>query len=358
MTATTTPETAPAAPRNRRPLLILGTVATLILAWGLAKYIHGRTHVETDNAQVDGHITPISPKVQAFVAEVRVDDNQPVKAGDTLIVLDDRDLRVRLAQAEADLAAARAAAGSQSRAGLAVAQLEASKAQAGATESAVASAEAAFRKADADLARMRTLAAQQIVAQSQLDAAQAAYDGAKANLDAARRTASAADNNVLAAQAALTGADARLAAAQAAVDNARLQLTYTRILAPVDGIIAKRSLEAGALVSPGQQVMAVVPTHGVWVTANLKETELEGVTPGDPAEIRVDAYPGKVFHGAVESVSPATGARFALIPPDNATGNFTKVVQRVPVRIAITDTATATMPLRPGMSVVVEITTR
>ena len=348
----------PAAPKNRRPLYIVGGLIALTLIWGGAKYIHARNHVETDNAQIDGHITPIAPKVQAFVAEVRFDDNMPVKAGDTLIILDGRDLRVRLAQMEADLAAARAGAGSQTRAGLAVAQLEASKSQAGAAGSTVESAEAGFRKAEADLGRMKTLAAQQIVAASQLDAAQASFDAAKANLDAARRTANAAENNVLGAQAALAGADARLAAAQAAVDNAKLQLGYTVIVAPIDGVVAKRNVEAGALVSPGQQLMAVVPTQGVWVLANLKETELDGVDPGDAATFTVDAYPGVTFQGIVESVSPATGAKFALIPPDNATGNFTKVVQRVPVRIRLVDTVATATPLRPGMSVVAEITKR
>jgi membrane fusion protein (multidrug efflux system) len=359
MTSTTpTPDAAPAAPKNRRPLIIVSALVGLTAIWGGAKYIHARTHVETDNAQVDGHITPIAPKVQAFVAEVRFDDNTPVKAGDTLIILDDRDLRVRLAQMEADLAAARAGAGSTTRAGLAVAQLEASKSQAGAASSTVESAEANFRKADADLGRMKTLAAQQIVAAAQLDAAQASFDAAKANLDAARRNANAAENNVLGAQAQLAGADARLAAAQAAVDNARLQLGYTRIVSPIDGVVAKRNVEVGALVSPGQQLMAVVPTRGVWVTANLKETELNGVDAGDAAEVTVDAYPGKIFAGVVESVSPATGAKFALIPPDNATGNFTKVVQRVPVRIRLLDSVLVETPLRPGMSVVAEITKR
>lgn len=349
---------AAAAPKNRRPLQIVGGLVLLVVIWGGAKYLHGRTHVSTDNAQVDGHITPIAPKVQAFVSEVRVDDNVPVKAGDTLVVLDGRDLRVRLAQMEADLAAARAAAGSTTRAGLAVAQLEASKAQAGAAGSTVASAEANFRKAEADLGRMKTLAAQQIIAASQLDAAQAAFDAAKANLDAARRNQSAAENNVLGAQAALTGADARLAAAQAAVDNARLQLSYTTLVAPIDGVIAKRNVEVGGVVQPGMQLMAVVPLQDVWVTANLKETELAGVDSGDVVEVKVDAYGGRVFHGIVESVSPATGAKFALIPPDNATGNFTKVVQRVPVRIRLTDPIDPKAPLRPGMSVVAEITKR
>jgi membrane fusion protein (multidrug efflux system) len=148
-----------------------------------------------------------------------------------------------------------------------------------------------------------------------------------------------------------------LAAAQAAVDNARLQLSYSVIVAPTDGLIAKRSAEPGALVQVGQNLLSIVPEKKVWVTANLKETQLAHVAVGDEVEFTVDAYPGRVFHGKVESLSPATGARFALLPPDNATGNFTKVVQRVPVRIAVDPNTDPSAPLRPGMSVDVTITT-
>ena len=358
---TADPSAAPAAPApkpNRRPLYIIGAVALAAAVWGGVKYLHGLSHVETDNAQVEGHITPIAPKVSGFVAEVRVDDNQTVKAGDTLLVLDDRDYRVRLAQATADLAAARAQAGSNSRAGQAQAQYEGSRASAASAAAAVVASEANLRKAAADLQRLKGLAAQQIVSAQQLDAAQAAFDAATANLEALRRQQSAAENNVQAAQAALSVADARLAAAQAAVDNARLQLGYTRITSPVDGVVAKRSVEVGELVQAGQEVMSVVPLGDIWVTANLKETELQDVTPGDKAEFTVDAYPGHKFHGHVESISPATGASFALIPPDNATGNFTKVVQRVPVKILVDDPVDPAHPLRPGMSVVVSITTK
>ncbi|MGB7212188.1 MAG: HlyD family secretion protein [Gemmatimonadales bacterium] len=362
MTASTTPETAPpagpSAPKSRVRFYIIGAVGLVVLAWGVKHLIYASAHEGTDNAEVDGHITPIAPKVSAFVSEVRVEDNQPVKAGDTLVVLDGRDLSVRLAQAEADLAAARAQAGSSSRAGQAQAQLEASRASSGSAASAVISAEAGFRKASQDLDRMKGLAAQQIVSAQALDAAQATYDAAQANLTTAQRQANAAESQVAAAAAALTSADARLAAAQATVDNARLQLSYTHITSPLDGVIAKRSVEPGELIQVGQQLMAVVPLHDVWVTANLKETQLKGVVPGAKVEFTVDAYPGRTFTGHVESVSPATGARFALIPPDNATGNFTKVVQRIPVRIAVDGGVDAAHPLRPGMSVETEINTR
>src|SRR5512146_2065194 len=337
--------------RKRLPLVLVGAVAIAVAIWAGRKYLYGLSHVSSDNAQLDGHITVIAPKVQAFVARVLVDDNQHVQAGDTLVVLDDRDLKVRLQQAEADLESARAATGGAGRTGQASAQLSWSRAQR-------ASAEATDQKTAADVARIRTLAANRIVPAQQLDAAEAAYQAAAASLEAARRQASAAGDQVTSYRAALSGADARLAAAEAAVDNARLQLSYAYILAPADGIIAKRSAEAGALVQPGETLMSIVPNRGIWVTANLKETELENVAVGDSATFTVDAYPGHVFHGHVESLSPATGARFALLPPDNATGNFTKVVQRVPVRVAVDGEPDPAHPLRPGMSVVVDIATK
>jgi membrane fusion protein (multidrug efflux system) len=335
--------------------MLAGAVAIAFAIWGGRKYIYSLSHESTDNAQLDGHITIIAPKVQAFVGRVLVDDNQHVKAGDTLVVLDDRDLTVRLQQAEADLESARAATGSSGRTGQAHAQLSWSRAQQASAQATAASAEATFQRAAADVERIRTLAASKIVPAQQLDAAEAAYRAASASLEAARKQAAAAGDQVVSYQAALSGADARLAAAEAVVDNARLQLSYAYILAPTDGIIAKRSAEVGALVQPGQTLMSIVPDRGLWVTANLKETQLEDLAVGDKATFSVDAYPGHRFHGHVESLSPATGARFALLPPDNATGNFTKVVQRVPVRIAVDDEPDPAHPLRPGMSVVVDI---
>ena len=346
------PAPVPVAPRRRiNPLLIAGALALIAAIWGVSKYLHGRNHVSSDNAQVDGHITPIAPKVQAFVSRVLVEDNQHVKAGDTLVVLDDRDLQVRLAQAEADLANAQASAGTGRTAGMAEAQIQSSRATASGVTASVAAAEAAVRKANADLERYRGLAAQQIISAQQLDAAQAAADAARANLESVRRQASASGSNIAVATAGLRSAEARLDAAKTAVDNAHIQLGYTVITAPAEGIIARRRVEPGELVQVGQSLMSIVPLKDVWVTANLKETQLENVRPGNPVEFSVDAYPGVTFHGKVESVSPATGARFALLPPDNATGNFTKVVQRVPVRIGVDGNQDPAHPLRPGMSV-------
>ncbi|HEY2806834.1 MAG TPA: HlyD family secretion protein [Gemmatimonadales bacterium] len=339
-------------------LVIMIVVAVVVAAYIVHAVIRGRHHVTSDNAQLDGHITQVAPKVQAFVDRVLVDDNRLVKAGDTLVVLDDRDLQLRLAQANADFASASASLGNGARAGQAQAQLQMSQAQAVGATASVASADAAYRKASADLERIRGLAAQKIVPAQALDAAQATYDAARANLEAARGQASAMQSQVSASGAGVSIASARLQAAQAAVMTARLNASYAILVAPVGGVIARRSVEPGALVQVGQPLMSIVPDSAVWVTANLKETQLRKVRIGDSVTFSVDAYPGTEFHGRVSSLSPATGARFALLPPDNATGNFTKVVQRVPVRIDVLDRADPAHPLRPGMSVDVDIETR
>src|SRR4051794_936815 len=344
-------EAAPKVKRRRLPLIIVGVLVLALGVWGVRRYLYSRHHVTTDNAQVDAHITLIAPRVAAFVARVLVDDNQHVQEGDTLVILDDRDLKVRLEQAEADLHAAQAAVGSRGRTGEAQATLQATRAQAASVQAAVTAAEAEYKKRAADVERYRALAGQKIVSAQQLDAAEAAADAARANLEAARRNAAAAGSQVSASGAAVRSADARMAAAEAAVSNARLQLSYAYITAPVAGTIARRNAESGALVQVGQTLMSIVPDNEIWVTANLKETQLTNIKVGDRAEFTVDAYPGQDFAGRVVSLSPATGARFSLLPPDNATGNFTKVVQRVPVKIQVEQPTQSTKPLRPGMSV-------
>jgi membrane fusion protein, multidrug efflux system len=353
------PETAPAPTTKRRrlPLLIVGVLVLALAVWGIRRYLFSRHHVTTDNAQVDAHITLIAPRVAAFVSRVLVDDNQHVAAEDTLVVLDDRDLKVKLQQAEADLRAAQAAGGGRHRPGEARAQFQATRSQAASVAATVAAAEADYNKAAADLQRYRRLAAQKIVPAQQLDATEAAFLAAQANLEAARRQAAAAGSQVSASGAAVRSADARLAAAEAEVDNAQLQLSYAYITAPISGTIARRNAESGALVQIGQTLMSIVPDSDAWVTANLKETQMSHVRAGDRAQFTVDAYPGHEFEGRVASLSPATGARFALLPPDNATGNFTKVVQRIPVKIEVDQPAETATPLRPGMSVEVTITT-
>jgi len=345
MATTVKPETEPQspAPARRGPststkpggsrqvaFLIMGVILVGLLALGGRRWWFGRTHVSTDDAQVDGHIIPVLPKVGGFVTQVRVIENSQVHQGDTLVVLDDRDYRAKLAQADGDLAVALAGVSNRARVGQAEAQ--------------VAQAQANALKARADLERLRPLAAEEIVSQQQLDAAES--------------SARAADAALAAAQAALVGADARVGAARAARDQADLNLSYTSLTAPSGGVVSKKTVEVGQLVQPGQPLMSVVPLDDIWVTANLKETQTEKVRPGAPADVTVDAYPGRHFAGHVESIAPATGARFSLLPPDNATGNFTKVVQRIPVRIRLDAPNDSIQPLRPGMSVVATITTR
>lgn len=344
---------------RRRVVLAVAALAVLAAGgWGVNRWLWSRTHVSSDNAQVEGHITPVLARTGGFVADVRVSDNEAVKAGDTLVVLDDRDLRARLAQAEAELAALLATVGTEGRVGQAAAQVGAARASAAAVTAQIAQASAGADRARADLARMETLAARNIVSQQQLDAARAAARAADAQLVAAQRSAAAAREQVTAAQAGLQGADARVAAARAARDQVALQLGYTRVIAPADGIVARRGVEAGQLVQPGQPLMTLVPLRDVWVVANLNETDIAGVRPGDAVEFTVDAYPGRGFHGRVESLSPATGAKFSLLPPDNATGNFTKVVQRIPVKIRVDPAeADSVHPLRPGMSAEVVVST-
>ena len=211
--------------------------------------------------------------------------------------------------------------------------------------------EANATRARQDSDRTQRLAAGGIVSSAQLDAAVTGSAAANAALDAARK-------QVQAAAAGWTGASARANSARAARDRAALDLSYTRILAPRTGVVSRKTVELGQYVQAGQALLSVVPLDDIWVVANLKETEIRDVNPGDKAEIEVDAYPGRKFSGHVESLSPATGARFSLLPPDNATGNFTKVVQRIPVRIRVDGPVDATHPLRPGMSVKATVVTQ
>jgi membrane fusion protein (multidrug efflux system) len=309
----------------------LGIVLLVLVAGGVRKWIWSRTHVSSDNSQVDGHILPVLPKVGGYVLSIRVEENQVVKQGDTIVVLDDKDYTAKLQQADADLAVALATVSSRQRVGQA--------------DAAVRQAQANADRAHADLDRIQPLVEQGVVSRQQLDGAVT--------------TARAADAALASAQAALLGADARVAAARASRDWSALQLSYTRILAPTSGVVSKKSVEVGQLVQAGQPLMTVVPLSDVWVTANLKETETTHVVPGDTVQFTVDAYPGCHFGGRVESLSPATGARFSLLPPDNATGNFTKVVQRIPVRIRpVASIDCQGRSLRPGMSVVATITTK
>jgi membrane fusion protein (multidrug efflux system) len=370
--ATAIESTAPATSRNGRSaadepekpstkkkfvLPIAIVVGLFLLFWAFQRWNYGRSHESTDNAQVDGHIVPVLAKVGGYVKSVNVSENDHVNAGQLLVQLDDADYRVRLQQAQADLAAAEATSGGGGFSGQAQSQVQSAAGQRATLDAQIGAARANANKADADLARAKELASKLIISNQQLDAAQAAAAVAHANLLAAERQAAAAGGTVNTAEAGVRVASARTMAARAAAENAQLQLDYTRITAPASGEVSRKQVEVGQLVAPGQPLMSIVADTGVWVTANFKETQLATIRPGQPVEFEIDAYGGCVGEGKVASVSGATGAKFALLPPDNATGNFTKVVQRVPVRIAVTKPCSGNHALRPGLSANVHVNT-
>lgn len=339
---------APApAPANRRQAIVrvvIGLAVIAGLAAGVNRWVWNKSHVTSDNAEIEGSVVPALSRIGGFVLAVNVQENSVVHAGDPIVLLDDREQKAKLAQAVADYAGALAAAGDKGRTGQAEAQVAAARAQ-------VAQAEANATRAKSDAERYRGLAARSIVSRQQLETAVAADEAAAAGLLATRK-------QVQAAEAGLQGADARLQAARAMRDQAALTLSYTRIVAPVTGVVSRKNVEAGQFLQAGQTLFAIVPSDDIYLVANLKETQVEHVRIGDPVVIDVDAYPHHPVKGAVESLSPATGAKFSLLPPDNATGNYTHVVQHIPVRIKITDRGAPERPLRPGMSVQITIATR
>jgi membrane fusion protein (multidrug efflux system) len=310
----------------------------------------GRFQVSTDDAYVQADNTTIAPKVSGYLARVLVGDNEPVKAGQTLAKIDDSDFRVALDQAKADVAAAQA-------------QNLSKQATLAAQDAVIASAQATLGVADANLTfaeqedkRYSTLAATGYgtVKNAQQAASGIAVAHATVARDAAALDVARRQIDVLKAEVAQ--ADAALAHAEAAEKQAELNLGYTSILAPVDGVVGARTLRVGQYVQAGTQLMAVVPLASAYVVANYKETQLTDVKAGQKVDIEIDTYPGHVFQGHVDSLSPASGQEFALLPPDNATGNFTKVVQRIPVKILLDGDVTGV--LRPGMSVTPTIDTK
>ena len=357
-------------------LLAIAIVVTITRNWNGWE----GAHVEqvTNDAYVRGDLTPLSTKVPGLVREVKVDDYQQVHKGDVLVQLDDDDYKAQVAQAVAGVEAAKAALENNRRqreledtkidralAGIDQANAEITAAQAGkdATQADVTRTRAERARQEALLKTNSTT--QQTVEKAVADAERfsAQYASRDADLAQAR---TALRSNTLAAEAerrskaVLESQDSQLIAdlhaKEAALEVAQVNLGYTRIVAPADGTVGERQVRAGQLVSPGTQVMTFVENIR-WVAANFRETQLTNIKVGDPAEVRVDTYPGKVFKGRVLELSPASGSQFALLPPDNATGNFTKVVQRVPVKIALDD-STLTSELRPGLSAVVTVRTR
>ena len=404
--------TKPSRSRLRWLILVLAAVvvAAAILAW--LAYTSGRE--TTDDAQVDGHIVPVAAKIYGNVIEVLVKDNQSVKAGDVIVRIDPRDYQSRVDQAKAALALAESHLPAsnitvpltrdttESMASSSSAQLEVAKAELAraklthelaatsdlaAARAVVEARQASSDRAQADLARMKPLAAKAEISKQQLDAYEAAARVAASDLKAAQERLSSAITDAAIKKAAIEvvqaqveraraeveaskanlrktdisvsdvgSAEAAITQAKTVLEAAELQLSYTTVVAPEDGVVTKKSVEVGQIVQPGQSMMMIIPLHKVWVTANFKETQLADVKPGQRAEIDVDMY-NKTFIGKVDSLAGATGTRLSLLPPENATGNFVKVVQRIPVKIVL-DATTGTEVLRPGMNVVATIITK
>jgi membrane fusion protein (multidrug efflux system) len=346
---------AKTATGSRKRLLLAG-VALIVIA-GAAWYGHnwwtvGRFIESTDDAYVGGDVTVIAPKVAGFVAEVAVTDNQAVHAGDLLVRLDDRDYRAALAKAEA------AVAGQQAT----LANLDATRhlqqALIAQAQAGIAAADAETTRAKDDQVRFRDLAAHAAASVQTSQKADADYKQAVANSDRTRAAADAALRQIDVIDTQKRQAEAALAGAIADRDTARLNLGYTELRAPIDGTVGNRSARQGAFATVGAQLISIVPARGLWVDANFKENQLARMIPGLAATISADVLPGEMFHGHVLSLAPATGAQFSVLPPENATGNFTKIVQRVPVRILLDGDASLLGRLRPGLSVTADVDER
>jgi membrane fusion protein (multidrug efflux system) len=355
--STAAPGAAPAAapastPSNKRVIGIVTVIALIALGVGGRMWYRSHNFVETENAYVSGHVTPVSARVPGVVTRVLVEDNQIVKAGDVLAELDPADQRVKVEQIQAQIASAEQQV-LQSDATIAQVKAQASGAQA-----QVAQSQAQLMRSKQDAERYGQLYNTQMkaVSKAELDAANAARAGATADLAARRENALAAQAQITAAGAAREVLKSQVKVLQTQLKDARQQLGYNQLIAPVAGRIGKRSVEVGARVQPGQQLAAIVQDE-VWITANFKETQLAGIAPGQVVHVVIDAMPDRPLTGRVDSFSPASGNQFALLPADNATGNFTKIVQRVPVKIVLAadDVRKLGGRLVPGMSALAEI---
>jgi membrane fusion protein (multidrug efflux system) len=332
--------------------IILSIVLVGGLIFGIKEYLYYSKHTTTDDAQVDADISPVVARVTGYVKEIRFVDNQYVHAGDTLVVLDDRDYQLKLQQAIAAL--------SSTKQSVDVSQQQVTEAQTSiATAQAnVEAAKVAVWKANEDFTRYENLYNDHAITKAQYDDAKAAKESAEAQLAIAQTQVPTQHRRVDVSQRQVGATSSNLATRQADVDYARLQLSYTVITAPASGVVSKRNIQLGQLIQAGQTLFSVVNANGIYITANFKETQMEPLKIGQKVDISVDAFPDSTFHGQVESFSGATGAKFSLLPPDNATGNFVKVVQRVPVRIKLEGDASAVSLLRPGMSVDVVVYTK
>ena len=350
-------EAVPAAPKPERKgrlkrVFLAGAAVALLAAaswYGWEYWTVGRFLVSTDDAYVKADNTTIAPKVSGYLSQVPVGDNERVKAGQVLARIDDRDFKVALDQAKADVAAADAAVESKH------AQLDVQQAVIDAAKATLDVDTAARVFTAQENKRYTDLAGTGFGSVQNAQNAQSRDNTALASIERDKANLASAQKQVELLKAELAQAVAADARAKALQRQAELNLSYTTITAPIDGVVGNRTLRVGQFVQAGTQLMSLVPSNGAYVIANYKETQLGSVRAGQPVDIEVDMFPGKAVHGHVDSLAPASGQEFALLPPDNATGNFTKIVQRIPVKILLDDGAA---DLRPGMSVIPSIQTK
>ncbi len=335
--------------KKRAPLLILAIVLVSAAAFGINKYFYSLHHIDTDDAQVDADIHPMLARVSGYVEEIRFEENQHVNKGDTLVKLDDRDLQIKVQQAQAALENA-IAGNSVAKANTGTAQANVSTAS-----SNVEAAKVRVWKATQDFNRYENLLKDKAITQQQYDAAKAEKLTAEAQLEAANKQLTSSSMQGQATGQQVSVAQSLITQRQADLDFAKLQLSYATIIAPASGLASKKNIQMGQYINAGTPMFSIVSESGMYVVANFKETQLEKMKTGLPVEVKADAYPDQEIPGTVYSFSPATGAKFSLLPPDNATGNFVKVVQRVPVKIKLNTDKETMERLRAGMSVSVSV---
>lgn len=330
--------------RNIVPV-ILGIVLIIGAFFGVREYLYLKNHEDTDDAQIDGDISPVVARVGGYVDSILFEENQHVEQGQILVKLDSRDYEIRLEQA---LAAQR---GASATVGVSQSQISSTSASSYTAKANVEAARVRLWKADKDYSRYANLIKEGAITQQQFDQAKAERDASRAALEAAEDQYKAASAQVGTTRSQLQVSSTGVDQKQADVDFAKLQLSYTTIKAPVSGIVSRKSIQKGQLIQAGQNLFSIVNDNSIYVTANFKETQLEKLHAGEKVDVVVDAYPDDKIEGEIYNFSPATGAKFSLLPPDNASGNYVKVVQRVPVKIKIKADKELAAKLRPGMSV-------
>ncbi|MBK9419835.1 MAG: HlyD family secretion protein [Flavobacteriales bacterium] len=350
-------------PKRKKLLIGLGVLAVIA---GIVYFILSMGHEKTDNAQLDGNIVPIRTAVTGYVDAVLFTDNQRVNKGDTLAIIRSDDYAAMVTQSEAALANAEASlAAAKAGSSMADQNANASSLNSLASKESISTAETKLWKAQQDMARVDAMAKDNAATPQQVDAMKAEVEVAKAQVEMAKKQTGASQamaggsrSQAKAQEAQIALAKAMVAQREAEVKLARIRLGNTVITAPFAGIISKKSVEPGQYITVGSPVCAAVDMNDIWVTANFKETQLEDLRPGQPVKVVVDAYPGLKLEGRVSSLGGATGARFSLLPPDNATGNFVKVTQRLSVRIDLDSSQDSTVLLAPGLSVTVDVNTK